>query len=434
MKLVSIFVAFLSIFCFAKAQTVPAYVPLSGLEAWYAFDSSAADSSGNGNNGTVYGATAVLDRFGHPYSAYYFNGISNSIIIPSSSSLNITSDITLSAWVKSDFIIGSQEIIYFRGDNRSAYDPYLIYITYDSVIFLRNTGAGYVFNQVAFPKSLIDTTSFHQIVGTLGEDDTMKIYLDDQLMKTAYRPGAISYYTDSAHNTVGACDYGTWQFFKGTIDDIGTWNRRLSDCEISKLYYAIPTFITANPLDFSVILGSPATFNITDTGGTATYQWQENSGTGFVNLIGSGFYSGVTTKTLTINPVAGDMCNYLYRCIRNSGTCVDTSLAGKLVCSSTGISNLSYGEESGYINVSPNPGDGRFIISGSMQAGNDGTITADFFDLIGQKIYSRILHPVKNSINEQFFLSKILPAGTYFLRLHSENEQKSVRIIVNKAG
>ena len=44
-----------------------------GLVAYYPFNGNANDESGNGYNGTVYGATLTYDRFGNPNSAYSFN-------------------------------------------------------------------------------------------------------------------------------------------------------------------------------------------------------------------------------------------------------------------------------------------------------------------------------------------------------------------------
>lgn len=44
-----------------------------------------------------------------------------------------------------------------------------------------------------------------------------------------------------------------------------------------------------------------------------TYVWQENSGAGFVDLANGGSYSGVTTTTLTINPVTAGMLGRTYR-------------------------------------------------------------------------------------------------------------------------
>ncbi len=66
--------------------------------AYYPFNGNADDESGNENHGTVYGATLTEDRFGNADSAYYFDGTNDYIEIPS---VNPTSAITVSAWVKS---------------------------------------------------------------------------------------------------------------------------------------------------------------------------------------------------------------------------------------------------------------------------------------------------------------------------------------------
>ena len=53
-----------------------ASTPLNhGLVAWYPFDGNASDMSGNGNNGTVYGATLSTDRHGQANKAYSFDGV-----------------------------------------------------------------------------------------------------------------------------------------------------------------------------------------------------------------------------------------------------------------------------------------------------------------------------------------------------------------------
>lgn len=45
-----------------------------GLVAYYPFNGNADDESGNGNDGTVVGATLTTDRLGNPNSAYSFDG------------------------------------------------------------------------------------------------------------------------------------------------------------------------------------------------------------------------------------------------------------------------------------------------------------------------------------------------------------------------
>ena len=85
----------------ATATTGTVGPPPSGLMAAYAFDEGAgttvSDASGNGNTGTIAGATwTTQGRYG---GALTFNGTSNLVAIPSSPSLNVTTAMTLEGWV-----------------------------------------------------------------------------------------------------------------------------------------------------------------------------------------------------------------------------------------------------------------------------------------------------------------------------------------------
>ena len=57
-----------------KAQNIPGYVPQNGLIGYYPFSGNANDVSGNGNNGSINGATLTLDRYSNVNSAYDFDG------------------------------------------------------------------------------------------------------------------------------------------------------------------------------------------------------------------------------------------------------------------------------------------------------------------------------------------------------------------------
>jgi len=76
--------------------------------------------------------------------------------------------------------------------------------------------------------------------------------------------------------------------------------------------------ITAQPANSAETTGDPATFtvaaSITGSGGTLTYQWQEDSGSGFANITEAGVYTDVTTATLTITDNTGLDGNE-YRCV-----------------------------------------------------------------------------------------------------------------------
>ncbi len=63
----------------ATMAQVPSYVPTNGLVGYWPFNGNANDESGNGNNGTVNGATLTTDRNGNGNAAYSFDGVDDYI-------------------------------------------------------------------------------------------------------------------------------------------------------------------------------------------------------------------------------------------------------------------------------------------------------------------------------------------------------------------
>jgi Concanavalin A-like lectin/glucanases superfamily len=86
-----------------------------GLVAAYAFDegagASVADGSGNGNGGTVDGATWTRGRYG---SALRFDGAHDLVRVPPSTSLDVGSELTLSAWIRPAASQGGWRTIIYR--------------------------------------------------------------------------------------------------------------------------------------------------------------------------------------------------------------------------------------------------------------------------------------------------------------------------------
>ncbi|MEY9096481.1 S-layer homology domain-containing protein [Paenibacillus sp. RC84] len=71
-----------------------------------------------------------------------------------------------------------------------------------------------------------------------------------------------------------------------------------------------PPMITAQPQNTPPLLeGTPASFSVTATGTGLTYQWQEDSGMGFLNL------PGETNATLSIPAATANMNGYTYRVV-----------------------------------------------------------------------------------------------------------------------
>jgi hypothetical protein len=106
--------------------------------------------------------------------------------------------------------------------------------------------------------------------------------------------------------------------------------------------------ITGQPTNQSATPSTSATFTVTASGGGLSYQWQEDSGSGFSNITDGGVYSGATTASLLItNPPVG-MDSYQYRCVvtNSCGSATSNGNATLTVtlsyCTSTFSDNLCY--------------------------------------------------------------------------------------------
>ncbi|HPP39650.1 MAG TPA: MBG domain-containing protein [Candidatus Kapabacteria bacterium] len=75
---------------------------------------------------------------------------------------------------------------------------------------------------------------------------------------------------------------------------------------------ALPS-ISAHPQNTSVAEGANASFSVTATGGTLSYQWQENTGSGWNDI------TGATSATLTLNSVTASMEGNKYRVVVSNG-------------------------------------------------------------------------------------------------------------------
>src|SRR5689334_14830732 len=91
----------------------------TGLVAAYAFNegsgASVTDSSGNGNNGSISGATwTTAGKFG---GALSFNGTSSLVVIKDSASLHLSTGMTLEAWVSPSSVPTNwQDVVYKEND------------------------------------------------------------------------------------------------------------------------------------------------------------------------------------------------------------------------------------------------------------------------------------------------------------------------------
>ena len=183
---------------------VPSYVPTDGLVGYWPFTGNANDSSGNGNNGTVNGATLTSDRNGLANSSYNFNVTNWSfgsggdyIYIPYNPSFNF-SDFTISTWVKrtSDgSTIDNQELSIIKrfqyGYNTPNGETWYLNIghgastngalLYGTVIEQSPSPANNLFCQ---SNQIVPLNQWCNIIMTYAQD-TISLYINNQLVGTA---------------------------------------------------------------------------------------------------------------------------------------------------------------------------------------------------------------------------------------------------------
>ncbi|WP_185155612.1 putative Ig domain-containing protein [Rudanella paleaurantiibacter] len=103
--------------------------------------------------------------------------------------------------------------------------------------------------------------------------------------------------------------------------------------------YNPPPVITQDPVNRFICTGLGTTFTIAATNATS-YQWQVNTGSGFVNVANNSTYSGATGTTLTISNVSG-LNGYQYRCIASGLGGTDTSNSATLTVNPLPNANIS---------------------------------------------------------------------------------------------
>ncbi len=247
MKKFKLFISILLTLFFvsAKSQTIKID---SGLVASYPFNGNANDESGNGNNGTVFGATLTTDRFGIPDQAYNFNGSGNYI---KASSTNLpTGTRTVSLWFYANSL-NKPNLIGYGGSNCGT--------TWFQTLNHCN-GHSFHVSQHCYSSwfDVAYTTNptgewFHWLV-TNGPSGR-KMYLNGNLIGT--NPTFINNtYVAGKDLSIGVCvstsgyapyTDGCVGWFDGKLDDVRIYNRELTPDEVMYLFQGTVDTIALNP-------------------------------------------------------------------------------------------------------------------------------------------------------------------------------------------
>ena len=259
---------------------VPSYVPANGLVGWWPFNGNANDESGTGNNGTVNGATLTTDRNGVANQAYSFDG-DDRIDVGNLNLGQIQYSYTYSTWFRTSLNSNTDKTI-ISDYNSSSEDDNIFscwnFLEFNNQVVrfeTRNYPNGYGVGST----SPLNNGVWHNMVSVLDRNTgQLELYVDGIFISSTSFPNQTNFDANGFLRFGVHMWSNTFQssaHWIGEIDDIGIWNRALTDCEIQNLY------TSTNPT------------NLTSQTACDSYSW---NGTSYSE---SGFYTGTTTNCVT---------------------------------------------------------------------------------------------------------------------------------------
>lgn len=207
-------------------------IPTSGLIGFYPFSGNSNDQSGNGNNAINNGAILTTDRCGRSNSAYYFNGVSDYIYLGSNQ--KFTPDYTtISCWFNTTNSTMPMALVRWRSygyglafnnpNDPSSNGLYFNCYTSSSTCYTLKNNVNY------------SDGMWHLAVFAF-DGKTAKLYIDNKLIASDNKyPDSPIYYASGALAFGRDGDNPSF-FFQGKLDDIGIYNRALTETEIASLY------------------------------------------------------------------------------------------------------------------------------------------------------------------------------------------------------
>jgi hypothetical protein len=237
----------------------------TGLVGYWNFDEGtgtiAHDSSGNNNDGTIYGATWTSGKYGN---ALQFDGIDDYVEVFDSASLdNVVDAVTISMWVKPNRISGWEQWLVSKGGGwyRAGF-----FTTLGIIAGTWRFGIGTGTSETDIDNGNLQAGQWYHLVTTF-DGTTMKQYINGQLQPNIATPASYSLVTDYPVR-IGLSD-GEWPNpFEGTIDEVKIYNRALSAEEVRAEYTRQAGFIIGTQ---TVTLESGASTTLTFTWNTTGF-------------------------------------------------------------------------------------------------------------------------------------------------------------------
>jgi hypothetical protein len=208
----------------------------AGSAAFWSFDtadlsgSTIRDSSGNGLNGSIANITIVNGKFNQAFS---FNGTNSLVLVPPDPKLELTGNLTISAWIKTTSS-GTTEDFLGAYDANAWETGYLLKLLPSGAIGIRVGGNNVTGNREAADTTPINDGQWHHIALVINLGQNAQFYVDGTLRSTS--PLATKAAVSGVPLWIGTPPFPYFgEPFSGTLDSVRIDDQALSASAIAQL-------------------------------------------------------------------------------------------------------------------------------------------------------------------------------------------------------
>jgi Concanavalin A-like lectin/glucanases superfamily/Secretion system C-terminal sorting domain/PQQ-like domain len=320
-------------------------VPTSGLVAYYPFNGNANDESGNGNNGTNNGGVLTQDRQSNNNSAYYFSGAGCSPHIAATintNNVNTSGKVTIAFWIqrKGDGCGGPRFLQFGTGEdenNPNGGHFVMGWANGEKKLFIEHSSARIQHRDYTWGNDLEDNTWYH--ITYTYDGSNAKLYINGDLITNRATTGTAKL---NQSVSIGRFNKPAYDAFNGNMDELGVWDRVLTDDEINSLAGKV-TNVSGNistnttwyknnsPYVLTGNIGITASTTLTIEPGTTIKNPNDYTITILGNIIANG------TSTDSIKLISGSNNNYFFVFQKTN---LDNSSFSYISAKNTALSNL----------------------------------------------------------------------------------------------
>lgn len=228
--------------CLLASAICAQSIPQNDLVGWWRAEGNPQDSAGRHDGILPFGMNYAPGKIGQ---AFDFDGSRRRVSIPDGPDFQLTRALTIAGWVYPRQYGG---IIFFRGDDRPALDPWQVDLRTPGFVGFQITDSQ---NRTVRLEAPLQLTQWQHIAATFGSRGNLKLFVNGEpVAETNTTLSPLGELEPTQNPALGIGNIGGTSYnepFHGMIDEITLYARALSQRQIRALYQAGGAGNTVSP-------------------------------------------------------------------------------------------------------------------------------------------------------------------------------------------